>query len=104
MAAECVDKIVGWVGATFCIGLNSLPSVGGNTVAGPVPGNDGDTAMKMSGKKWQLINYLFDISMILSKFGIFNTRAHFIHIIRFIQLFSTLVGAFRFDLNGSEPN
>lgn len=50
VAAECVDKIVGCVDATVCIGLNSLPSVGGNTVAGPAPGNDGDTAMKMNKK------------------------------------------------------
>lgn len=42
--------------------------------------------------------------MISSKFGIFNTRTHFIHIIRFIQLFSTLVGAFRFEMNKGEPN
>lgn len=48
MAAECVDNIVGCVGATVCIPLNSLPSVGGNTVAGMVPDNVGETAMQES--------------------------------------------------------
>lgn len=40
MAAECVDKIVGWFDASFCIGLNSAPSIGGTA-----PGNVGDTTM-----------------------------------------------------------
>lgn len=66
VAAECVDKIVGCVGATVCIPLNSLPSVGGNTVAGTVPGNVGETANKNEWnerKKSHLINYLFVISI-----------------------------------------
>lgn len=50
---ECVVRIVGCVGATVCIGLNSPPSVGGKTVAGTVPGNVGDTAMN---KKTQQID------------------------------------------------
>lgn len=62
MAAGCVDKMFGCDGAIVCIGLNSLPIVGGRTVAGTPTGNVGDTAMNE--KKIKLINYLFAISII----------------------------------------
>lgn len=50
VAAESVDKIVGCVG-DVCMGLNSQPSVGGNNVAGIVPGNVGETANRNRIKK-----------------------------------------------------
>lgn len=42
MAAECVDRMVGCDG-TLCIGLNSLPIVGGIAVVGTDPGIVGET-------------------------------------------------------------
>lgn len=55
MAAECVvcvdNRMADCVGVIVCIGLNSLPSVGGRMEVGTVPGNVGDTAMNRRRKK-----------------------------------------------------
>lgn len=82
---ECVVRMVGCVGAIVCNGLNSLPSVGGKTVAGTAPGNVGDTTMKIK-KRNKLINYLF-VTAITFKFRHFQRiRIHFIRIMRFYSI------------------
>lgn len=56
VAVECVIGIEVGVGAIVCIGLNSLPRVGGNAPVGKAPGNGGDTNNGKKGEKKTLID------------------------------------------------